>query len=186
MKVKVKSLSHVRLLATPWTVPYQAPLSRWIKTCILSIFPLCSSQHFVDGSPHGFRTGATAPDIKHRRRTPREGKAPPLTCPLLQGRPLFPEDPWRLPVDQDCVMCPFQTNRETEDDQLWLCSFVQLLSCVWLCDPMDCSMPGFPVHYLLETAPTHVHWVGDAIQPSHPLLPSFPPAFNLSQPQGLF
>ena len=52
---------------------------------------------------------------------------------------------------------------------------------------MNCSTPGFPVlHYLLELAQTHVHWVGDAIQPSHPLLSPSPPAFNLSQHQGLF
>ena len=52
---------------------------------------------------------------------------------------------------------------------------------------MDCSMPGFPdLHYLPEFAQTHVHWVGDAIQPSHPLSPPFPPVFNLSQHQGLF
>ena len=44
--------------------------------------------------------------------------------------------------------------------------------CPTLCDPMDCSMPGFPVlYYLPEFAQTHVHWVGDAIQPSHPLSP---------------
>ena len=48
---------------------------------------------------------------------------------------------------------------------------------------MDCSLPGFPVYQLLQT---HVHRVGDAIQPSHPLLSSSPPAFNLSQSQGLF
>ena len=48
--------------------------------------------------------------------------------------------------------------------------------------PMDYSTPGFPVlHYLLEFAQTHVHWVSDAIQPAHPLLPSSPPALNLSQ-----
>ena len=63
----------------------------------------------------------------------------------------------------------------------------QSLSHVWLCDPMDCSMPGFPVlHSLLEFAQTYVQWVGDAIQSSHPLLPPFPPALNLSQYQGLF
>ena len=46
---------------------------------------------------------------------------------------------------------------------------------------MDCSTPGFPVlHYLLEFAQTHVHWVDDAIPPSHPLSPPSPPAFNLS------
>ena len=70
-------------------------------------------------------------------------------------------------------------------------SSVQLSSvaqlCLTLCDPMDCSMPGIPVlHQLLELAQTHVHWVGDALQPSHPLLSPSPPAFNLSQHQGLF
>ena len=61
-------------------------------------------------------------------------------------------------------------------------SSVQSLSCVQLCDPMDCSMPGLPVlHQLLEFTQTHVHWVNDAIQPSHPLSPASPPAFNLSQ-----
>ena len=52
---------------------------------------------------------------------------------------------------------------------------------------MDCSMPGFPVlHYFSEFTKTHVHWVSDAIQPSHPLSSPSPPAFNLSQNQGLF
>ena len=64
---------------------------------------------------------------------------------------------------------------------------VQLLCCVRLCNPMDCSTPGFPVHHqLLELAQTHVHRVGDAIQPSHPLSSPSSPAFNLSQHQGLF
>jgi len=57
-------------------------------------------------------------------------------------------------------------------------------SCLTLCDPMDCSMPGLPVyHQLLELAQTHVHRVGDATQPSHPLSSPSPPAFNLSQHQ---
>ena len=56
-----------------------------------------------------------------------------------------------------------------------------------LCDFMDCSMPGFPVfHHLLELAQTHVHWVRDAIQPSHPLSPSSPPVFSLSQSIRVF
>ena len=60
-------------------------------------------------------------------------------------------------------------------------------SCQTLCDPMNCSTPGFPVlHQLLELVQAHVHWVGDAIQPSHPLSSPSPPAFNLSQHQGLF
>jgi len=55
-----------------------------------------------------------------------------------------------------------------------------------LCDPTDCSTPGFPVHHqLLELAQTHVHQVGDAIQPSHPLSSSSAPALNLSQHQSL-
>ena len=60
-------------------------------------------------------------------------------------------------------------------------------SCLILGDPMDCSTPAFPVHHQLpQLAQTHVHRVGDAIQPSHPLSSLSPPAFNLSQPQGLF
>ena len=60
-------------------------------------------------------------------------------------------------------------------------------SCPTLCDPTDCSTPGFPVlHRLLELAQTHVHRVSDAIQPSYPLLSPSPPAFNLAQHQGLF
>ena len=64
------------------------------------------------------------------------------------------------------------------------CSVTQ--SCLTLWDPVDCSTPGFPVlHHLLELARTHVHWVGDAIQPSYPLSCPFP-AFSLSQNQDLF
>ena len=64
---------------------------------------------------------------------------------------------------------------------------VQLLSRVQLCDPMNRSMPGLPVHHQLpEFTQTHVHRVSDAIQPSYPLLSPSPPALNLSQHQGLF
>ena len=60
-------------------------------------------------------------------------------------------------------------------------------SCPTLCDPMDYSTPGFPVyHQFPELSQTHVHWVSDAIQPSHPLLSPSLPAFSLSQHQGLF
>ena len=59
--------------------------------------------------------------------------------------------------------------------------------CPTLCHPMDCSTPGLPAHHqLLEFTQTHVHWVGDAIQPSHPLSSPSSPAFSLSQHQGLF
>ena len=60
-------------------------------------------------------------------------------------------------------------------------------SCLTLCDPMECSMPGFPVHHqVLELAQTHVHQVSNAIQLSCPLSSPSPPAFNLSQDQNLF
>ena len=60
-------------------------------------------------------------------------------------------------------------------------------ACPTLFDPMNCSTPGLPVyHQLPEFTQTHVHWVSDAIQSSHPLSSPSPPAFNLSQHQGLF
>ena len=70
-------------------------------------------------------------------------------------------------------------------------NFLLLLSVVQslptLCNPMDCRTPGLPIHHqLLELAQTHVHQVSDAIQPSHPLSSASPPAFSLSQHQGLF
>ena len=59
--------------------------------------------------------------------------------------------------------------------------------CPTLCDLVDCSTPGLPVHHQLpEFTQTHVHWVGDAIQPFHPMASPSPLAFNLSQHQGLF
>ena len=70
-------------------------------------------------------------------------------------------------------------------DLICCCSVTQL--CPPLCDPVECSTPGFPVLYRLpELVQTHVHWVGDAIQPSNPLSSPFPPALNPSQNEGLF
>ena len=67
------------------------------------------------------------------------------------------------------------------------CCWSVVKSCLTLCDPMGCNTPGFPVlHYLLEFAQTHIRWIGDAIQPSHPLSSPSPPALSLSQQQGLF
>ena len=83
-----------------------------------------------------------------------------------------------------------QESDTTEYAHIDLCSiqFISVTqSCPTLCDPMDSIMPGFPVHHRLpELAQTHVHQVSDAIQPSHPLSSPSPPAFNLSQHQGLF
>ena len=69
----------------------------------------------------------------------------------------------------------------------FLCCCSVTKSCLTLCDLIDGSTQGFPAfHYLSEFAQLHVHWVSDAIQPSHPLSSLSPPAFNLSQHQGLF
>ena len=75
-----------------------------------------------------------------------------------------------------------------EPHTLWIFQFSSVTQlCPTLCDPIDCSMPGFTVPYQLpELTQTHVHRVGDAIQPAHPLLSPSPPTFNFSQHQGLF
>ena len=79
-----------------------------------------------------------------------------------------------LPVLEDRVFREVQFSSVTQ-------------SCPTLCHPINHSTPGLPVHHqLLEFTQTHVHQVGDAIQPSHPLSSPSPPAFNLSQHQGLF
>ena len=100
---------------------------------------------------------------------------------------------WSLATQSVLWEREYQSKRQrrwhlTADPRCWTsysCSVTK--SCPTLCDPMDCSTPGFPVfHYLLEFAQTQVHWVGNAIQPSCSLSPPFPPAFNLSQHRGLF
>ena len=76
-----------------------------------------------------------------------------------------------------CICCGFSSVQFSSVAQ----------SCLTLGDPMDCSTPGLPVHHRLpESTQTHVHRVGDAIQPSPPLSSPSPPTFNLSQHQGLF
>ena len=85
------------------------------------------------------------------------------------------------PSDWTWVYCVSCTGR-------WiLCCCTVAQSCLTLRDPMDCSTPGFPVpQHLPEFAQVHVHWIGDAIQPSHPLSPSSPSAFNFPQQGGFF
>ena len=82
-------------------------------------------------------------------------------------------------------------NKETQQRTFWGKLLVQFrsvtLTSPTLCSPMNHSTPGLAVHHQLpEFTQTHVHWVGDAIQPSHPLLSPSPPSLNLSQHQGLF
>ena len=78
-----------------------------------------------------------------------------------------------------------QRNLFVDKDSVQFSSVAQ--SCPTLCDPMNRSRPGLPVHHQLpEFTQTQAHWVGDAIQPSHPLSSPSPPAPNPSQHQGLF
>ena len=80
----------------------------------------------------------------------------------------------------------FFTTSATWEAYIYCCCSVAK-SCPTLCNPMDCNTPGIPIlHHLLELAQTHIHWVSDAIQTSHPLSAPSPPAYNLSQRQGLF
>ena len=90
----------------------------------------------------------------------------------------------------------YQSSEERNAFPPIFCSYQRKVFCCWCCvaqscptlwDPMDCSTPGLPVlHNLLELTQTHVHWLDDAIQPSHPLSSPSPPAFSLSQQQEFF
>ena len=83
------------------------------------------------------------------------------------------------PLQHSCLQNPMERGASVQ-----FSSVAQ--SCLTVCDPMNRSTPGLPVHHQLpESTQTHVHWVGDAIQHSYPLS-SPSPAFNLSQHQGLF
>ena len=96
---------------------------------------------------------------------------------LLVTFPWFSNSHWVLFNNLWVILRYFPSVQFSSDPQ----------SCPTLCDPVDPSMLGFPVHHQLpEFTQTHVHWVGDAIKPSHPLSSLSPPAFNLSQHQNLF
>ena len=150
---------------TPWTAACQASLSFIISRSLFKLMfieSLMPSNHLI------------------------------LCCPLLLLPSIFPSirvfsNKWNLPIrlpkywsfsisppNGYSRLISFQSSSVTQ-------------SCPTLCDPMDCSTPSLPVHHqLLEFTQIHVHWVSDAIQPSHPLLSPTPPAFNLSQHQDLF
>ena len=112
-----------------------------------------------------------------------------IYLPMQETRCKF--DPWvgKIPQRREwhhlLVFLPGKFHRQRSLEGCSLSSVAQL--CPTLCDPMDCSMPGLLVHYQFpDLTQTHVHWVSDAIQPSHPLLSPSPPALYLSQYQGLF
>ena len=150
--------SHVQLFATLWTVACQAPLSTgFSRQEYWSVLP-CPP-------PRDFPVPGFEPTC--------------LMSPALGSMFFITSATWEAPellMDNQNYDC---------GKSVQFSSVAQL--CPTLCDPMDCSTPGLPVHHqLLEFTKTHVHWDSDAIQPSHPLLFPSPPAFNLSQHQGLF
>ena len=125
--------------------------------CYLSIYLLHQSPSRKTISPSG----------------PPQGCAPSYECPFTGS--------WKgdtnIIIDMYFYLCLFYCGKTSQ----FSCSFVSI------CNPMDRSVPGFRVHHqLLKLAQTHVHWVSDAIQPTHALSSPSPPAFNLSQHQGLF
>ena len=115
-----------------------------------------------------------------------------LHCPLLLVPSVFPSI--RVFSRESALhvrwpkCCSFSISPYNEYSGLVSFQFSSVAqSCLTLCNPMDCSTPGFAVHHQLpELAQTHVHRVSDAIQPSYPLTSPSPPAFNLFQHQGLF
>ena len=127
-----------------------------------------------------------------------DGKSVCLQCGRPGFNPWVGKIPWRRKWQPTPVFLPGKSHgwRSPVDYSPWvaklayrnllrMCSVAQ--SWPTLCDPMNRSMPGLPVHHQLpESTQTHVHRVSDAIQPSHLLLSPSPPALNLSQHRGLF
>ena len=164
-RVVVQSLSHVQPFVTPWTAAHQASLSFTISWSLLKHMSI----ELVMPSNH-----------------------PILCLPLLLLPSIFPSirifsNESTLPMWWPKCTLNMLFSGYLVDVSYYCCGCSVAHSCLTLWDPMDYSTPSFPVlHYLLEFAQTHVHWVGDAIQPSHPLSSLSLPAFNLSQHQGLF
>ena len=122
--------------------------------------------------------------VNFREYWPRKRVSPKCLTGFDTLRSFLNKRGWYL--DARRIQC--QSGKDNRLQVPWRHQFSSVAqSCPTLCNPMDCSTPGFLVHHqFLESTQTHVHRVGDAIQSSHPLLSPSPPAFNLSQHQGLF
>ena len=147
--------SHVLLCVTPWTAVRQASLSitnSWSLLKLMSIEWVIPSNHLIL-----YWSGLLFPSTGDLPNSRTEPKSPALTSTFFTTE--SPGKPQHIDVQFSSVV----------------------QSCLPLCNPMDCSTPGLPVHHQLpEFTQTHVHWVSDAIQPSHSLSSPSPPAFNLS------
>ena len=162
--------SCVQFFVTPWTVARQA---LWCMGF--------SRQEYWNGLPCPPLGNLPDPGIKPVS----------LMSPALADRFFTTEPPGTTPTPNVFPVILCKSPHWNDSVSSWMldpCQFSSVAqSCLTLCDPMNCSMPGLPVHHQLpESTQTHVHRVGDAIQPSDPLWSASPPALNLSQHQGLF
>ena len=151
-------LSHVWLFVTPSTIAHQAPPSMGF-----------SRQDYWSGS---FSRGSSQPSNQTS-----------ISCIFCVGRwILYHSAIWTIQRKNSCIF--FKPFIYLKEGSVQFSSVAQL--CPALCDPMNCSTPGLPIHHQLpEFTQTHVHQVGDAIQPSHPLSSPSPLAPNPSQHQSL-
>ena len=153
--------SHVWLSATSWTVGHQASLPLGLLR-----------QEYWSALPLPLPGDLPDPEIE-----PTSPESPTLQVGSLPAEPL----------GKPKLAKYFHSKQRESGPNLTVQFSSVAQSYLTLCDPMDCSMPGLPVHHqLLEFTQTHVHWVSGAIQPPHLLSSPSPPAFNLSQHQGLF
>ena len=161
-KVKAKSLSRIRLLATAWTAAYQAPPSMGF-----------SRQEYWSGVP--------LPSPHCCLPSPKVCSS---SCPLSRWCYIIV----KKKSIYTYLFFILLTNWKRLFIELCISQFSSVAQlCLTLCYPMDFSTPGFPVHHqLLEFTQTHVYCIGDAIQTFHPLSSPSPLSLNLSQHQGLF
>ena len=172
----VQWLGHIRFFATPWTAARLASLSfiiSWSLLKLMSVESVMPSDHLIL-----YRPFLLLPSIFLSIRVFSNESALHITWLKYWSFCLSIS-----PCNEYSELIFFRIDWF---DSLLSVSLVAQ-SCPTLCNPMDCSTPGFPVlHQLPELAHTHVHRVGNAIQPSHPLSSPSSPAFNLSQHQDLY
>ena len=210
MKVNSESevASHVRLFATPWTAAYQPPPSvGFFRQESWSGVPLSSPKQLLEilieswatFSQERLRSCGMHLQVKmswkqkawgYHKSSQGLGHSiggfDTVTSCVQELEPMYPS---RSAMKHDCG-CSWSIGSSLADQPSVEFSSAQFSHSVVshsLCDPMDCSKTGLPVHHQLpEFTQTHVHWVNDTIQPSHPLSSPSPPAFYLSQHHGLF
>ena len=166
------------------------PLIIWGKPCQKYRFRFCSASQVVEELITSTRSTAEFWSILWEVPTKLSGfffPSPLSSFPLPAWVKMWIWIHWE-PRHQALSLWSGSTDYKTLDYQRTNPQFSSVAqSCPTLCDPMNCSTPGLPVqHQLPEPTQTHVHWVSDAIQPSHLLLSRSPSTFNLSQHHGLF